>query len=85
MIASRRNQIIAQVFLILLGVLWMLPMIGMLMASFRPFSDTASNGFFSWQRSLFTAYVGRCSWCCSCRRWWRSSSAATAGSTTSPC
>ena len=52
MIASKRNQIIAQVFLIVLAFLWLVPMLGMLMASFRDFNDTASNGFFSWPETL---------------------------------
>ena len=52
MIQSRRNQIIAQIFLITLAFLWLVPMIGMVMASFRPFSETASQGFFSWPDSL---------------------------------
>lgn len=52
MIQSRRNQILAQIFLIVLAFLWLVPMIGMVMASFRPFSETASAGFFSWPDTI---------------------------------
>ncbi|MEM7729748.1 MAG: hypothetical protein AAF311_10800 [Pseudomonadota bacterium] len=48
MITSKRNQVVAQVFLIVLAFLWLVPMIGMVMASFRPFSDTATRPVRPW-------------------------------------
>ncbi|MGI9606167.1 MAG: carbohydrate ABC transporter permease [Acidimicrobiales bacterium] len=54
MIATKRSQNIAQVFLLLMAVLWLLPMIGMVISSFRPFSETSTDpaGFFSWPDTL---------------------------------
>ncbi|MEM9465769.1 MAG: carbohydrate ABC transporter permease [Actinomycetota bacterium] len=52
MIASRRNQIIAQIFLVILAAIWLMPILGMVNAAFRPFSETASQGFFSWPDTL---------------------------------
>jgi multiple sugar transport system permease protein len=51
-IASRRNQIIAQIFLAILAFIWLLPILGMVNAAFRPFAETASDGFFSWPETL---------------------------------
>ncbi len=34
-------------FLITMAILWMVPLVGALYASFRPFADTVSNGYFS--------------------------------------
>ena len=34
-------------FLIVLGILWMVPLVGALYASFRPFTETIRDGFFS--------------------------------------
>ena len=54
MISSRRNQIIAQVFLFAMAVLWLLPIFGMVVSSFRPYAETSTdpNGFFSWPETL---------------------------------
>jgi multiple sugar transport system permease protein len=54
MISSRRNQIIAQVFLFAMALLWMLPILGMIISSFRPYAETSTdpNGFFSWPDTL---------------------------------
>lgn len=54
MIASRRNQILAQIFLIALAILWLVPMLGMVLSSFRPYAETSTDGFFSWPDTLTT-------------------------------
>jgi len=43
---------LAHVFLIVLAVLWLVPLIGMMFASFRPYAETSVDGFFSWPDSL---------------------------------
>ena len=54
MIATRRSQIIAQVFLFAMAAIWLLPIFGMVLASFRPFSETSTDpaGFFSWPETI---------------------------------
>ncbi len=45
-------RIAVYVFLTLTALLWLVPIAGAIYASFRPFSDTVRDGFFSWPRSL---------------------------------
>ena len=52
MITRRRNQVIAQVFLFTFAILWLVPLFGMVVAAFRPFSETSVEGFFSWPDTL---------------------------------
>jgi multiple sugar transport system permease protein len=40
------------VFLISAALLWLVPIAGALYASFRPYSETSENGFFSWPETL---------------------------------
>ena len=53
---KRKGRSIARIalygFLILTAVVWMVPIAGAIFASFRPFTDTIRDGFFSWPRSL---------------------------------
>jgi multiple sugar transport system permease protein len=43
----RPARVLLHVFLITLCVLWMVPLVGALYASFRPFTETIRDGFFS--------------------------------------
>ncbi len=52
MITSVRSRVFAQIFLITIVFLWMIPIIGMIISSFRPYSETSSDGFFSWPDTL---------------------------------
>lgn len=52
MIASRTSRWFAQIFLLVLTVFWMVPLLGMVVASFRPYSETSTQGFFSWPETL---------------------------------
>ncbi len=52
MTTKRWPRIAAHVFLIGLGILWMVPMVGMVFSSFRPYSETSVDGFFSWPDTL---------------------------------
>ncbi len=52
MTTKRWPRIAAHVFLILLGLLWMVPMVGMVFSSFRPYAETSIDGFFSWPDTL---------------------------------
>lgn len=52
MITSVRSRVLAQVFLITMVLLWMIPIIGMVVSSLRPYSETSSQGFFSWPDTL---------------------------------
>lgn len=47
-ITRKRNVYLAQIFLVLLVALWMVPLVGMVASSFRPLADTNANGIFSW-------------------------------------
>lgn len=51
-ITKKRNVYLAQFFLITLVALWMVPLVGMVVSSFRPLADTNANGIFSWPDSL---------------------------------
>jgi len=56
--ASRKRKrvnpfrIFLYLFIILTALVWLVPIAGAIFASFRPFSDTVKDGFFSWPRSL---------------------------------
>ncbi len=39
-------------FISLTALLWLVPIVGVIFASFRPFAETVRDGFFSWPRSL---------------------------------
>lgn len=54
MISTRRSQIIAQVFLFLMAIVWLFPMFGMVLSSFRPYAETSRDpkGYFSWPETL---------------------------------
>ena len=52
MITSLRSRLFAQLFLITMTVLWMIPIAGMVVASFRPYAETSNDGFFSWPDTL---------------------------------
>ena len=43
----RPARILLYVFLTLTAIVWMVPILGAIYASFRPFSDTVSDGYFS--------------------------------------
>ncbi len=45
-------RIMLHLFLIVIAVVWLLPILGALYASFRPYSETSSKGFFSWPDTL---------------------------------
>ncbi len=45
-------RVLLHVFLIVTALIWMVPIAGAIFSSFRPFSDTVKNGFFSWPKSL---------------------------------
>jgi multiple sugar transport system permease protein len=51
-ITKKRNVYLAQIFLVVLVALWMVPLVGMVVSSFRPLADTNANGIFSWPDSL---------------------------------
>jgi multiple sugar transport system permease protein len=51
-ITKKRNVYLAQIFLVVLVALWMVPLIGMVVSSFRPLADTNADGIFSWPNSL---------------------------------
>lgn len=42
----------AQVFLISMVLLWIVPIVGMVVSAFRPYTETSSDGFFSWPNTL---------------------------------
>ncbi|MEM9561471.1 MAG: carbohydrate ABC transporter permease [Actinomycetota bacterium] len=49
-ISSRRvkpGRLLLHGFLITMAILWLVPLVGAFYASFRPFADTVSNGYFS--------------------------------------
>lgn len=52
MLTTRRSRIITQAFLISMAFLWMVPIVGMVFSSFRPFAETSIDGFFSWPDTL---------------------------------
>ena len=48
----RPARVLLYVFLTLTALVWMVPIAGAIFSSFRPFSDTVTNGYFSWPESL---------------------------------
>ena len=48
----RPGRVILYVFLTLTALVWMVPIIGAIYASFRPFSETVGEGVFSWPDSF---------------------------------
>ncbi len=52
MLTTRRNRILTQIFLSTMAFIWLVPIIGMVFSSFRPFAETATDGFFSWPDTL---------------------------------
>lgn len=52
MIVRRWPRIMAHFFLITLCILWMVPLVGMVFSSFRPYAETSIDGFFSWPNKL---------------------------------
>jgi multiple sugar transport system permease protein len=45
-------RILLYVFLTATALVWLVPILGAIYASFRPFNDTVADGFFSWPKSL---------------------------------
>ncbi len=52
MTVKRWPRVLAHVFLIALAVLWLVPLVGMVFTSFRPYAETSIDGFFSWPDSM---------------------------------
>ena len=48
----RLSRILIYGFVTLTALLWLVPIVGAIFASFRPFADTVRYGFFSWPESL---------------------------------
>jgi multiple sugar transport system permease protein len=48
----RASRVLLYVFLTLTAAVWLVPIVGAVFSSFRPFSDTVQNGYFSWPESL---------------------------------
>lgn len=46
------GRVLLYSFLTLTAAIWLVPIAGAIFASFRPFQDTISNGFFSWPKHL---------------------------------
>lgn len=47
MISTWRSKFFSQSFLIFMVILWMVPLVGMVYASFRPYAETSTQGFFT--------------------------------------
>ena len=45
-------RILIYLFVTLTAMLWLVPIVGAVFASFRPFQDTIQHGFFSWPNAL---------------------------------
>lgn len=52
MISTRRSRIFAQLFLSAMVIVWILPIAGMVVSSFRPYAETSTQGFFSFPDTL---------------------------------
>ncbi len=48
----RPGRILLYGFIILTALVWLVPLVGAVVSSLRPFADTVENGFFSWPNSL---------------------------------
>ena len=57
-VVSRRRarispgRVLLYVFIVLTALLWLVPIVGTVFASLRPFAETIRDGFFSWPHSL---------------------------------
>jgi multiple sugar transport system permease protein len=45
-------RVVLYAFITLTALVWLVPIVGAIFASFRPFAETVRDGFFSWPRSL---------------------------------
>ena len=52
MTVKRWPRVLAHVFLIGLAVVWLVPLVGMVFTSFRPYAETSIDGFFSWPDAM---------------------------------
>ncbi len=54
MLTTKRNQYLAQGFLLVFSLLWVFPIVGMVLSAFRPYAETSNNprGFFSWPETI---------------------------------
>lgn len=50
----RPGRVLLYTFVTLTAVVWLIPIVGVIYASLRPFADTLQHGAFSWPRSSFT-------------------------------
>lgn len=48
----RPARVVLYVFLTLTAFVWLVPILGAIFSSFRPFADTVNNGYFSWPETL---------------------------------
>ncbi|NNE12385.1 MAG: carbohydrate ABC transporter permease [Ilumatobacter sp.] len=48
----RLSRVLLYAFLTLTALIWLVPILGAIFSSFRPFADTVQNGYFSWPESL---------------------------------
>jgi multiple sugar transport system permease protein len=48
----RPARVLLHVFLVTMALAWMVPIIGALYASFRPYDETSKRGFFTWPKKL---------------------------------
>jgi multiple sugar transport system permease protein len=48
----RPTRILLYAFVALTALVWLVPIVGAIFASFRPFAETVRDGFFSWPNSL---------------------------------
>jgi len=48
----RPARLLLYVFLTLTAFVWLVPILGAIFSSFRPFADTVQNGYFSWPESF---------------------------------
>lgn len=55
------GRVVLYIVVTLLAAIWLVPIVGAVFASFRPFADTVQNGFFSWPNS-FTLDNYRSAW-----------------------
>lgn len=48
----RPARVVLYIFLTLTAFVWLVPILGAIFSSFRPFADTVQNGYFSWPETL---------------------------------
>ena len=46
------GRVLLYAFITVTALIWLVPIAGAIFASFRPFSETVRDGFFSWPQSL---------------------------------